>query len=147
MANNNVFNNSTGNPQTWICPDGVVSVIVQAWGAGGGGGGYSANGGTGSAKDYFMSSTYGKFAPDFVVVGPVTLPQNMAFYGGNDTSGSDKNPAQMIVDACKAADTAGPHCSAARQRHPRARSAHLHPRALHFQAVHHYRRGAKPDAA
>ena len=69
--------------------------------------GYSANGGTGSAKDYFMSSTYGKFAPDFVVVGPVTLPQNMAFYGGNDTSGSDKNPAQMIVDACKAADTAG----------------------------------------
>ena len=69
--------------------------------------GYSANGGTGSAKDYFMSSTYGKFAPDFVVVGPVTLPQNMAYYGGNDTSGNDKNPAQMIVDACKAADTAG----------------------------------------
>jgi len=64
--------------------------------------GYSANGGTGSAKDYFMSSTYGKFAPDFVVTGPVTLPQNMAYYGGNDSGGSDKNPAQMVLDACAA---------------------------------------------
>ena len=32
--------------------------------------GYSANGGTGSAKDYFMASTYGKFSPNFDVVGP-----------------------------------------------------------------------------
>ena len=69
--------------------------------------GYSANGGTGSAKDYFMSSTYGKFAPDFVVVGPVTLPQTLDYYGKNDTSGSDTNPAQMIVDACAAASAAG----------------------------------------
>ncbi len=69
--------------------------------------GYSANGGTGSAKDYFMSASYGKFAPDFVVAGPVTLPQNMAYYGGNDTSGSDKNPAQMVLDACKALSTTG----------------------------------------
>ena len=64
--------------------------------------GYSANGGTGSAKDYFMSASYGKFAPDFVVAGPVTLPQNMAYYGGNDSSGNDKNPAQMVLDACAA---------------------------------------------
>jgi M6 family metalloprotease-like protein len=71
--------------------------------------GYSANGGTGSAKDYFMASTYGKFAPDFVVIGPVTLPQNLAYYGVNTggTAGNDTYPAQMIVDACKAADTAG----------------------------------------
>jgi M6 family metalloprotease-like protein len=69
--------------------------------------GYSANGGTGSAKDYFMASTYGKFAPDFVVVGPVTLPQTLDFYGKNDASGNDTDPAQMIVDACTAANTAG----------------------------------------
>jgi M6 family metalloprotease-like protein len=69
--------------------------------------GYSANGGTGSAKDYFMASTYGKFAPNFMVVGPVTLPQTLAYYGTNDASGNDTNPAQMIVDACAAADAAG----------------------------------------
>ena len=69
--------------------------------------GYSANGGTGSAKDYFMSSTYGKFAPNFVVVGPVTLPQTLDYYGKNDASGNDTNPAQMIIDACAAADAAG----------------------------------------
>ncbi len=69
--------------------------------------GYSANGGTGSAKDYFMASSYGKFAPDFVVAGPVMLPQNMAYYGGNDTSGNDKNPAQMVLDACAALATTG----------------------------------------
>ncbi|HLP05925.1 MAG TPA: M6 family metalloprotease domain-containing protein, partial [Paludibacter sp.] len=69
--------------------------------------GYSANGGTGSAKDYFMSSSYGKFAPDFVVVGPVTLPQDLAYYGTNDLNGDDKYPAQMVVDACTAANAAG----------------------------------------
>ena len=69
--------------------------------------GYSANGGTGSAKDYFFSSSNGKFAPDFVVAGPVNLPQNMAFYGGNDSSGNDKNPAQMVLDACTALAATG----------------------------------------
>jgi len=71
--------------------------------------GYSANGGTGSAKDYFMASSYGKFAPNFIVVGPVTLPQNLSYYGVNSggTAGNDTYPAQMIVDACAAADVAG----------------------------------------
>ena len=69
--------------------------------------GYSSNGGTGSARDYFMSSTYGKFAPNFIVVGPVTLPQTLDYYGKNDANGNDTNPAQMIVDACAAADAAG----------------------------------------
>ncbi len=32
--------------------------------------GYNANGGTGSARDYFMSNSYGKFIPNFDVVGP-----------------------------------------------------------------------------
>lgn len=69
--------------------------------------GYSANGGTGSARDYFMASSYGKFAPDFDVFGPVTLPQTMAYYGANDANGYDIKPVQMIVDACTAAFNAG----------------------------------------
>ena len=69
--------------------------------------GYSANGGTGSARDYFMASSYGKFAPDFDVYGPVTLPQTLDYYGKNDASGYDTNPAQMVVDACAAANASG----------------------------------------
>ena len=85
---------SVPNPQTSF-----QNLVTQS--------GYSANGGTGSAKDYFMASTYGKFAPDFVVVGPVTLPKPLNYYGQNDVSGQDSLPANMIVDACKAADAAG----------------------------------------
>lgn len=69
--------------------------------------GYSANGGTGSAKDYFKANSMGNFSPEFDVVGPYTLPNAMAYYGGNDTSGSDKNPRQMVIDACTLASAAG----------------------------------------
>jgi M6 family metalloprotease-like protein len=66
--------------------------------------GYSANGGTGSAREYFMASSYGHLSPEFDVEGPFTLPNNMEFYGANNSSGNDINPVQMVVDACKAAD-------------------------------------------
>ncbi len=69
--------------------------------------GYSANGGTGSAKDYFSENSMGVFNPVFDVVGPYTLSNNMAFYGGNDTSGDDKNPRQMVIDACALAAADG----------------------------------------
>jgi M6 family metalloprotease-like protein len=69
--------------------------------------GYSTNGGTGSARDYFMASSYGKFTPNFDVYIPVTLPHNMAYYGANNASGNDSNAVQMIVDACAAASAAG----------------------------------------
>lgn len=68
--------------------------------------GYSTNGGRGSARDYFRDASNGVFAPEFVVVGPYTLPQNMAYYGGN-VDDQDKNPRQMVIDACKLADNAG----------------------------------------
>ena len=64
---------------------------------------YSTNGGTGSARDYFMASTYGKFSPEFDVYGPYTLPQPFDYYGKNDSNGNDTNAIQMIVDACTAA--------------------------------------------
>ncbi|MBP6662780.1 MAG: M6 family metalloprotease domain-containing protein, partial [Paludibacter sp.] len=69
--------------------------------------GYSANGGTGSARDYFSDASNGIFAPQFDVVGPYTLPQNMEYYGGNDTDGYDTNPHKMVLDACRLADEAG----------------------------------------
>lgn len=68
--------------------------------------GYADNGGTGSARDYFRDASNGVFAPQFDVVGPYTLPQNMEYYGGN-ISDNDKNPRQMVLDACQLADEAG----------------------------------------
>lgn len=68
--------------------------------------GYNANGGTGSARDYFRDASNGAFAPVFDVVGPFTLPNNMAYYGEN-VSESDKNPRQMVADACTLADANG----------------------------------------
>ncbi|GAB1416463.1 hypothetical protein MASR2M117_18690 [Paludibacter sp.] len=68
---------------------------------------YSENGGTGSAKDYFKAASYGQFSPQFDIVGPYTLANNLAYYGANNTDGEDVKPTQMIVDACKAADNAG----------------------------------------
>lgn len=67
--------------------------------------GYSEYGGTGSARDFFLNASSGKFNPTFDVYGPVTLPNTMKFYGGNDRNGNDQNPAQMIVDACKGLDS------------------------------------------
>jgi immune inhibitor A len=69
--------------------------------------GYSDNGGTGSARDYFMASSYGKFSPNFDVVGPYTLPQTLTYYGANDTAGYDLEAPQLIADACSAANAAG----------------------------------------
>lgn len=60
----------------------------------------------GSARDYFIAQSYGAFNPKFDIVGPVTLENNMEYYGGN-INGSDKNPAQMVVDACEIASEKG----------------------------------------
>lgn len=61
--------------------------------------GYSYNGATGSAKDYFKSTSLGKYNPTFDVYGPYTLSHSTSYYGGNDYSGNDERPAQMVVDA------------------------------------------------
>lgn len=67
--------------------------------------GFSENGGTGSALDWFTDASMGLFTPDFDVYGPVTLPKNQAYYGGNDYFGDDENAPQMIVDGCKGLDS------------------------------------------
>lgn len=63
--------------------------------------GYSKNGATGSAHDYYYDNSYGQYDLQMDVVGPYTLPHDMAYYGGND----DANAAQLIIDVCKAADS------------------------------------------
>jgi len=61
--------------------------------------GYSYNGATGSAKDYFNATSYGKYNPTFDVYGPYTLDHTMSYYGQNDWYGSDSNPDEMVTDA------------------------------------------------
>lgn len=60
--------------------------------------GYSANGGTGSANDYYYDNSHGGFNPVFDVYGPVTLSNNMEYYGENDALGNDKRPEEAIIE-------------------------------------------------
>ena len=61
----------------------------------------------GSARDYFLAQSDGKFRPNFIVTDIVTLDNNMSYYGGNDSSGDDKKPTYMIKEGIRKADAAG----------------------------------------
>jgi len=54
--------------------------------------GYSANGGVGSARDYFTACSDSIFSPYFDCYGPVTLNRDYAYY--------DSRAASMVVEAC-----------------------------------------------
>lgn len=66
---------------------------------------YSENGATGSVKQYFDAQFDGKVVFDFDLSPIVTLVRTRAYYGANDPDGDDKAPAEMIKDACEAADS------------------------------------------
>ena len=66
--------------------------------------GFSDYGGTGSARDYFLASSDGRFDPQFDVFGPVTLPHNMAYYGANVSGRDGMTATQMVTDACALLD-------------------------------------------
>ncbi len=66
--------------------------------------GYSRNGASGSAKEYFDEQFVGKVDFRFDVSEIVTIPGKRADYGGNRSNGDDKDPASMIIEACRAAD-------------------------------------------
>lgn len=69
---------------------------------------YNDNGSIGSARDYFIAASNGLSSPEFVVVGPYTLPNTRAYYGANDpTTDDDMRPQQMVIDACTAAAANG----------------------------------------
>lgn len=67
--------------------------------------GYSENRGTGSARDYYVQNSNSRFLPQFDVVGPVTVSKDMAYYGANDEYNRDENVEEMIVEACRLADS------------------------------------------
>ncbi|MDE7421842.1 MAG: M6 family metalloprotease domain-containing protein [Muribaculaceae bacterium] len=66
--------------------------------------GFSDYGSLGSARDWFIYNSNGKFMPDFDVYGPVVLPNNREYYGGNDAFGSDKRAEEMAIHACEILD-------------------------------------------
>lgn len=61
--------------------------------------GYSNNGGTGSARDYFLASSGNMFRPEFDVYGPYRLSHNRSYY--------TYRAARMIFEACELADEQG----------------------------------------
>ena len=69
--------------------------------------GYSANGGTGSAADYYTENSSGAFTPIFDVFGPVRVSGTQASYGKNNSSGNDANPGGLLAEACAIASRQG----------------------------------------
>ena len=69
--------------------------------------GYDRYGATGSAKEYFDAQFSGRLEFSFDVSEIVTLPGKREYYGGNNDSGNDTRPAEMVRKACEAAQAAG----------------------------------------
>ena len=65
---------------------------------------YTYNGAIGSVRKYFSDQSDGQYIPDFDVIGPVTLKNNVAHYGKNDIYGDDVLPGDMVVEACNIAN-------------------------------------------
>lgn len=65
--------------------------------------GYSEGKFKGSITDYFKAQSNGQFELDFDVVGPVTVSKKASYYGENNTDGSDKYAAEMIIEAVNSA--------------------------------------------
>lgn len=66
---------------------------------------YTYGGTHNSARQYFIAQSGGQYQPVFDVVGPVTVSKNAAYYGENDSNDEDKYPCDLIVEACKLADS------------------------------------------
>ncbi len=65
---------------------------------------YAVNGSYSSARQYFKDQSYGQYIPDFDVVGPVTAPNTMKYYGQNDGEGYDMYAHYLIRDVCQLVD-------------------------------------------
>ena len=53
-----------------------------------------------SVKQYFSDMSNGQFVPNFKVVGPVTLPNSLKYYGADNGDSRDINYTQFVTDAC-----------------------------------------------
>lgn len=52
-----------------------------------------------SVASYFETSSNGQFRPQFDVVGPVTLPHELAYYGGTSSNANDEKMGELSKDA------------------------------------------------
>ena len=69
--------------------------------------GYTADGATGSVKDFYDEASYGQLDVQSTVVEPVTLANGYAYYGANDAYGNDLRPRQMVSQALAALEARG----------------------------------------
>ncbi|MBQ9185350.1 MAG: M6 family metalloprotease domain-containing protein [Bacteroidales bacterium] len=67
--------------------------------------GYSANGGTGSSRDFYIQSSGGRFKPTFEVKGPVKLSKSYAYYGLQQGSTHDVNVREGFAEAIRLLDS------------------------------------------
>ena len=68
--------------------------------------GYTENSATGSVRDYFKESSYNQLDLSVTVVGPFTTANNMAYYGGNNSSGNDLRDREFAAEAINLGSTA-----------------------------------------
>ena len=54
----------------------------------------------GSVRSYFKDMSFGQFTPQFDIVGPVTMPKGLAYYG----SDNDAKVGEMMTTACQLVD-------------------------------------------
>ncbi len=100
---------TTGSPRGLVL---LVSFADRAWGAQDSlqiwkdhmnAEGFHYSGATGSVRDYFVKQSSGVFTPTFDVYGPIAVSHEIAYYGKNNSSGSDENPYDMVTEACQIA--------------------------------------------
>lgn len=60
-----------------------------------------------SVRQYFDICSRGQFTPQFDIVGPVTLPHEMAYYGGNSNTGKDDKFFTFCSESIQKADEEG----------------------------------------
>lgn len=60
---------------------------------------YNDDGAVGSVKDYYLWASHEQLNLQSDIIGPYTLSHNMAYYGGNNIKGNDKNTYGMFTEA------------------------------------------------
>lgn len=59
----------------------------------------------GSVQQYFSDMSFGQFVPQFDVVGPVKMPQPLAYYGSDNGNYKDVKVVEMMQQACRMVDS------------------------------------------
>lgn len=70
---------------------------------------YTGLGCVGSARQFLVDNSGGKFRPQFIVAGPLRLSKSMGYYGGKPApgEGNDGDVGKMVIEACKLAKAQG----------------------------------------